>query len=390
VKASGRSWAPFDRLKAKVALTWDGKVEAKDDQPLSSILETDLDLLVWDSKGNPIAGSASFDNSYEVADFDAIPGETYQIVIRRWSGSSSVYYGVAWTVEETSWLIDRPGTSGFTLSNRPATIAIGSYETNNDFTVVSKGAKNSAILSFGAREPAYPKVVSGLNKVDMGNTSGNNWDIRITSFADNISMKEFTMHIDSWADTMLYNARVSWFQLAAAEPDIQCDTFKSSQSGNVNETVTFPRAFVKPPIVFVGLSGFDIGDNWRIDLYTSAITETSFDIHIDTWGSSELWSAQATWIAIPNDKANVLTGDFRGDTAAGTNTGWNGTTAFAVAFDRIPALFTALTRFDVDHFHNFRVKVVTEASESELKWNIQTWSDTTLYSVRAAYLAMML
>jgi hypothetical protein len=42
--------------------------------------------------------AASWDNSYEVVEFAATRGETYEIVIRRWSGTDSVWYGVAWTV----------------------------------------------------------------------------------------------------------------------------------------------------------------------------------------------------------------------------------------------------------------------------------------------------
>jgi hypothetical protein len=45
---------------------------------LSSKLTIDLDLIVKDSKGQVY----SYDNSYEVADFNAVPGKSYQITIR--------------------------------------------------------------------------------------------------------------------------------------------------------------------------------------------------------------------------------------------------------------------------------------------------------------------
>ena len=51
-----------------------------------------------DSRGVQVASAASWDNSYEVVEFAGQPGETYEIVIRRWSGTDSVWYGVAWTV----------------------------------------------------------------------------------------------------------------------------------------------------------------------------------------------------------------------------------------------------------------------------------------------------
>ena len=51
-----------------------------------------------DSRGVQVAAAASWDNSYEVVEFTARRGETYEIIIRRWSGTDSVWYGIAWTV----------------------------------------------------------------------------------------------------------------------------------------------------------------------------------------------------------------------------------------------------------------------------------------------------
>jgi hypothetical protein len=91
--------------KVKVALAWDSAVTtaSSGDTATASTLTVDLDLLVRDSRGNQVASAASWDNSYEVAEFSATPGETYEIVIRRWSGTDSVWYGVAWTVTGLLW-----------------------------------------------------------------------------------------------------------------------------------------------------------------------------------------------------------------------------------------------------------------------------------------------
>jgi hypothetical protein len=39
-----------------------------------------------------------------VVEFAGRAGETYDIVIRRWSGTDSVWYGIAWTVTGFSFL----------------------------------------------------------------------------------------------------------------------------------------------------------------------------------------------------------------------------------------------------------------------------------------------
>ena len=62
-----------------------------------STLTTDLDLHLYEGS-RLVDWSCSFDNSYEVIDFQGKPGTTYDIVIRRWSGTDWVWFGIAWSV----------------------------------------------------------------------------------------------------------------------------------------------------------------------------------------------------------------------------------------------------------------------------------------------------
>src|SRR4030095_5691430 len=84
----------------KIALAWDTAVTTASagDTATASTLTVDLDLLVRNGQGVQVASSASWDNSYEVVEFAANRNETYEIIIRRWSGTDSVWYGIAWTV----------------------------------------------------------------------------------------------------------------------------------------------------------------------------------------------------------------------------------------------------------------------------------------------------
>ncbi|KAH8645562.1 peptidase S8/S53 domain-containing protein [Tricladium varicosporioides] len=84
----------------KAALAWDSKVTLNTaGVATSSVLTVDLDLIVRDSStGLQVAASASYDNSYEIVEFTAIAGRAYDIIIRRWSGTDLVWYGVAWNV----------------------------------------------------------------------------------------------------------------------------------------------------------------------------------------------------------------------------------------------------------------------------------------------------
>jgi hypothetical protein len=88
----------------RVALAWSSKVTYVTDTTLTppvknvvSTLTTDLDLHLYEGS-RLVDWSCSFDNSYEVIDFQGKPGTTYDIVIRRWSGTDWVWFGIAWSV----------------------------------------------------------------------------------------------------------------------------------------------------------------------------------------------------------------------------------------------------------------------------------------------------
>lgn len=102
--------------RVKIALAWDSKVASINlpfvgEIPLSSQLTVDLDLLVFDSNGGLVAHSSSWDNSYEVVEFAATRGATYDIVIRRWSGTDDVWYGIAWNVTGFSIVLEPVGST---------------------------------------------------------------------------------------------------------------------------------------------------------------------------------------------------------------------------------------------------------------------------------------
>lgn len=97
--------------RVKVALAWDSAVSTFLNLiPLSSRLTVDLDLSVRDSSGATVGSSASWDNSHEIVEFAGKAGESYEIVIRRWSGTDDVWFGVAWGVSGRSLFlpVDEP------------------------------------------------------------------------------------------------------------------------------------------------------------------------------------------------------------------------------------------------------------------------------------------
>ena len=79
----------------KVALAWNSK---RSNEVSDSVLTTDLDIEIYDSKNKRVSISDSYDNSYEIAEFDGDPGKAYKIKIKKYSGNDWSWYGIAWTV----------------------------------------------------------------------------------------------------------------------------------------------------------------------------------------------------------------------------------------------------------------------------------------------------
>jgi len=92
----------FAPRHVKVALAWNSEVGELNlfgiEIPLTSKLTVDFDLRIYDSNGNLVSYSLSWDNSYEIAEFIGKPGEIYTVRIHRWSGTHESWYGIAWTV----------------------------------------------------------------------------------------------------------------------------------------------------------------------------------------------------------------------------------------------------------------------------------------------------
>jgi len=93
----------YTRPRVKVALAWNSMVSTiiiplvNIELPISSVLTHDYDIMVFDAGGRLVGYSGSYDNSYEVAEFDANVGATYTVKIRRWTGGGDMAYGIAWS-----------------------------------------------------------------------------------------------------------------------------------------------------------------------------------------------------------------------------------------------------------------------------------------------------
>ena len=88
----------------KVALAWDRMSNI----PFlwQNAVPNDYDLDIFNDQGDLVAWSASWDNTYEIAEFTGVPGALYTVRVVKDSGNETGYYGIAWTVRDNSLLSD--------------------------------------------------------------------------------------------------------------------------------------------------------------------------------------------------------------------------------------------------------------------------------------------
>jgi hypothetical protein len=78
------------------------------------------------------------------------------------------------------------------------------------------------------------------------------------------------------------------------------DTIAEDQDRKFAGRVVFDREFQSPPVVQLGITGFDIdnGANARLNVDIGRVDSQGFDIELRTWWNTRLWSVNLNWIAI--------------------------------------------------------------------------------------------
>jgi hypothetical protein len=64
--------------------------------------------------------------------------------------------------------------------------------------------------------------------------------------------------------------------------------------------VTFATPFQLAPVIHAALSGFDIenADAARTHLRVTAVDATGFELELETWLGTRIWSVDVSWLAI--------------------------------------------------------------------------------------------
>ncbi|KAJ7676932.1 hypothetical protein DFH06DRAFT_1169338 [Mycena polygramma] len=275
--------------------------------------------------------------------------------------------------------------------------AAGEYATANTWDSITAGSINSAMIPIAPTEVTTPFVLVALSKIDMDHNPGKDYMVRVKAYADSISTTQFRAHVDTWSTSTLYNGSLSWLKLSYGNPDFRSGVFHCTQPSST--TIDFNWCFDEPPVVFVGLCGFDIGaakvtstspatyTNWQIKVYASDESRTGFKIHVEQPGTTKsFYNCWVTWVAYPLPRGGIDIGAFGGNQL--TSSGYSGRAYCPSWFTKPPMVFTAITSFNIPNDDNLRLAIHTEATAQHIDWKIETWAGSRLQEVQVKYIAL--
>jgi hypothetical protein len=301
-------------------------------------------------------------------------------------------------LQDTTYTLEAAGFGGPAKStfDIPVRTKTGAFSTQDIRPWNNPRAENSKRIVFSSAYPSAPTIATGLSQIDVAK-------LRIAAAASGIDGNGFTAALNSWGDSVLYSAASTWLAVAAGDPAFQIGQFNTMEDHPWNQPkmqtsrrITFARPYPGgTPHVVVWLNELDITgpQNVRVNAYVSDVDAAGFTVHIDAWADTVIYSAGVTWIAYPANLPGVVSGSFntmdvrRWDLPVAETAG---TVTFAGGgFAGPPLVALALNMMDIRGGTNLRIVASAgEITASGLRWHLNTWGDTTLYSAGAQYIAM--
>lgn len=268
-------------------------------------------------------------------------------------------------------------------------------------------ALNSRVIEFNPTYLEAPKLSLGLTELDMA--CGANIRVRVHAPPiDKRNGDNFTINLDSWADSSLYSAAATWVEFGAQETDFQVGEFDTLTERRIDQSpktdadglrrdikyFAFPtNTYTEAPNVVVWLKALDISKdaNWRIRALARNVTAKGFELSIESWADTRVYSAAASWVAYPKGREGVASGvvkttDYRSWYPPVAENGAR--VKFATPFDKEPKVFLAISLLDMDSARNLRINTFADdVSADGFTWHANAWADTNLYQTGLDWIA---
>ena len=165
--------------------------------------------------------------------------------------------------------------------------------------------KSSTTVTFDRSYCSTPSVVVWINGLDVSNSD----NCRVKTYTSNITTTGFTLNVETWGNTKINNAKVTWISHPTSRSNIasgEFDTNKVRASYKETDTkvhakeIPFGKTFEGKPDVYVGFNFIDTSKdhNLRLKAFATEVTAKGMTMHIDTWFDTKLYQAGVSWLAI--------------------------------------------------------------------------------------------
>lgn len=248
--------------------------------PFSSPPSIALGLTMLDTKNDA--------NVRVAATADNVISTGFKVSLNAWADTTLYSAGCIW----------------LKVANDDPDYLTGVFNTQEDHPWNAPQANTTRRINFSRPYAAPPHVVVWLHALDMDRGA----NVRVRAHVSGVDAAGFTLHIDSWADSILYSAGATWIAFPTGKPGVVSGVYNTQDVRPWNQptlstsgTVSFPAgAFQSAPRVLSGLSSLDVTKdaNLRIKASVAEIAASGFRWNLDAWADTVLFSAGANYIAI--------------------------------------------------------------------------------------------
>ena len=161
---------------------------------------------------------------------------------------------------------------------------------------------SSCRITFARPFGSLPKVIVFFNMLDLDKKFA--W--RIKAYATDIDCRGFTIHIETWGDTLLHGAAAGWFaypenltyMFGGTSNTMELCSFVTPQH-NVRRGINFDGVQMQElPSVFMAINYIDVYNSncLRLRVFPSSITTTGMVWNIESWISPNIYHAGISYI----------------------------------------------------------------------------------------------
>jgi len=180
----------------------------------------------------------------------------------------------------------------------------GEFSTQDDHPWDKPQLKTSRRINFDRPYITPPKVIVFLKQLDLDKSK--NW--RVIANVSDIDANGFTIHIDTWGDSILYSATAGWIAYPGDRPYVFSGAANTQDVRPWNKpqllnskSIGFDGVqFWRNPSIFLALYSldFDYKANLRIKASADNVTPNGLTWHLDSWGDSIFYSAGVSILAV--------------------------------------------------------------------------------------------